>query len=123
MILSKKSILEAIEGGDMAISPFNEENLKEASYSFTIAEEITLDPNEFRVVETREHVTLSAYISCLLSTRGSIAQSGIDALNSSIFCEPGSDNTLKLEVVNHSHKTITLPAYTPIAKGVFLRVA
>lgn len=122
MILSSKSIEEAIAQGLIKIEPFNRESLKEASYSFTLQGEISLQPGEFKVGLTKEKITLGPTVCCQLSTRGSIAQMGIDALQSSTFVEPGSDNQLKLEIKNNSSSLVTLPAGLLIVKGVFLEV-
>jgi hypothetical protein len=46
MILSKKSILEAVQKGEIGISDFNEDNLKEASYTFTLAPKLVVDEKE-----------------------------------------------------------------------------
>lgn len=122
MILSAKSIEEAMTQNLIKIEPFSRENLKEASYTFTLQDEIVLQPGEFKIGLTKEKITLDSTVCCQLSTRGSVAQTGVDALQSSTFVEPGSDNQLKLEIKNNSSIAITLPAGLPIAKGVFLEV-
>lgn len=122
MILSAKSIEEAVTERSIKIEPFNRELLKEASYTFTLQDEMVLQSGEFKVGLTKEKITLGLNICCQLSTRGSVAQMGVDALQSSIFVEPGSDNQLKLEIKNNSLLPVTLPAGLPIVKGIFLEV-
>lgn len=122
MILSRESIEKSLKDGKIKLSPFDETQLKEASYTFTLQDSITLNPGEFKVALTEEKVTLAKDICCFLSTRGSVAQQGIDALQSSTFVEPLSDNQLKLEMKNNSNETIVLEAGTPIVKGIFMRV-
>lgn len=122
MVLSKTSIEEYIKEGKIKIEPFDVSNLKEASYTFTLQDSLALNPGEFAVALTKEKITISADICCFLSTRGSIAQQGIDALQSSTFVEPLSDNQLKLEIKNNSNSAIILEAGTKIVKGIFMRV-
>lgn len=106
----------------MQISPFVASQLKEASYTFTLQDSLVLQPEEFVIALTKERITLPKNVCCFLSTRGSIAQQGVDALQSSAFVEPLSDNQLKLEIKNNSALTVSLGAGTPIVKGVFVRV-
>ncbi len=122
MILSRKSIEEAIKQASIVIEPFDSENLKEASYTFTLQDELHLQPGEFSIGLTKEKITLVPNIACFLSNRGSIAQMGVDALQSSTFVEPKSGNQLRLEIKNNSKKSITLAAGTKIIKAVFFEV-
>lgn len=122
MILSKNSILAAIAKRDIAIEPFDEAMLKVASYSFTLPEDLVLAPDDFKIVETREKLTLSSRVACILSTRRSIAEQGIDALQTDFFCEPDTDNHIRLDFVNHAPTPVTIPAGTPVVKGIFFEV-
>jgi len=122
VVLSQTSIEAAIKQGRISIEPFTAANLKEASYSFSLQDELTLQPGEFVVVLTKEKISLAKDMCCFLSTRGSIAQQGIDALQSSFFVEPLSANQLKLEIKNNSSKSVTLEAGIPIVKGIFMKV-
>ncbi|OGZ69224.1 MAG: hypothetical protein A3D44_00865 [Candidatus Staskawiczbacteria bacterium RIFCSPHIGHO2_02_FULL_42_22] len=118
MILTNEEIKEAIVNGEMAIDPFDEENLKPASYSFTLGNKFKklkkvefldsrikeqefeefelnedgyfLQPGEFIICHTAETLKLGKNIACFLTMRGAKAQMGIDALSGEIFCEPGS---------------------------------
>lgn len=122
MIFSRNTILKAIKNGDISITPFGETSLKEASYSFHISKEITLGPGEFIVLSTLERVCLGDNVALMLSTRGSIAQRGVDVLQSSTFCEPGTDDHLKLEIKNNSNDKVNLTTAMPIVKGIFFSV-
>ena len=122
MVLSRAAIEQFIKEGKIGITPLNSDNFKEASYTFTLKETVVLEPGEFKIVLTTEKITLSHDVCCFLSTRGSIAQMGVDALQSSAFVEPGSDAQLKLELCNNSTAHIALEAGTPIVKGVFMKV-
>jgi len=122
MILSKNTIQEYLDQGKITITPFSDNNLKAASYTFTLSTDYSLEPGEFFVAKTLEHLCLSPKVACFLSTRGSIAQQGIDALQSSIFAEPDTNNPLTIELQNNSKTTIALSEGTPIVKGIFIQV-
>ena len=118
-ILSASEIKKAVADGEIVIDPFDETNLKPASYTFTLGEcvrtvepvrSVVIDsraepkfrefkieedghvfgPSAFAVFQTKEKLQLGENIACFLSMRGKCVQIGIDALRSEIFCEPGS---------------------------------
>ncbi len=122
MILSRKAIERAIAEGKLKIEPFLPANFKEASYSFTLQEELTLLPGEFKVVLTKEVITLPMDLCYFVSTRASVANLGIDALQTSTFVEPGSHYPIKLEIKNNGPESVTLKLGTPVVKAVFMRV-
>lgn len=141
MILSDKDIRQAIADGRIGIDPFEEKNLKAGSCSLTLAamayrlkrvpfidtrnakpeyEEITigedgylLEPGGFIVGATRERITLSSDVAAMVSTRGSRAQMGLDAICSSSFVEPGTNNRLALEM--HNSGTVPLKLFPGIS--------
>lgn len=135
-MLSAKSIQEHIKSGDISISSFKEDYLKPASYVLTLGNNIEkngtrieidqsgyeIQPGEFIIAFTQEKITLSENIGCLVSTKGSIAQSGVDMLNSSFSVEPLSDNCIKLEIVNHSDKVFKIIPGLKVVKAVFFKV-
>jgi deoxycytidine triphosphate deaminase len=149
MILSKQSLLTAIHDGDISISPFASENLKEASYTFTLAATIkrikpvavldlrdvtaydeiimdekgyVLEPGGFAVGYTTEHLSLHGKYACTVSTRGTIAQKGFASLLTDTFCEPDTDNTIALAMHNASGMPVLLTPGLKILKGVFTKV-
>lgn len=136
MILSKDSILKAVKDGVIGIAPFTEENLKEASYTFTLApkllvrgSEVTMDeegyelqPKKFVVGYTNEKLVLNGKYGCILSTRGSVAQKGVAALLSDQYCEPDTDNIIALAIYNASHTPYKLEVGLKIVKGIFAPV-
>lgn len=149
MILSGESIKNAVEKGDLAITPFEAKNLKGASYTFTLGskllipkdvsllkvddiqdrEEITigsegfvLNPGDFILGYTTEHLSLKNNFACFLSTRGSCAQAGLSVLLGSDFAEPDTDNPQMLEIHNVSKSPIKLENGMKIVKGIFVRV-
>ncbi len=136
MILSKQSIIDAVQKGEIGISPFDETNLKDASYTFTLAPKLlihgieqvmgedgyALQPGEFVLGYTAEKLTLHGKYGCIMSTRGSVAQKGLSVLLGSAFAEPDTDNVIILEIHNASAVPILLTPDLKIVKGVFAPV-
>lgn len=148
MFLSDKQIQEYIANQKLSITPFIPENLKPGSYTFTLSSQIRkfsasaelidanensnklteiditsgyiLQPNEFIIGYTNETVTLPDNILCILGTRGSMAQIGLNVLQSSIIAEPGTNNIFALEISNHNTIPIKILPGLKICKGVFL---
>lgn len=121
MHLSQQSIIEAINEGEIMISPLETTNLKPISYTFTNESEVRIQPKEFVIIKSKEIVKFSDNIGGLLSTRGSIAKLGLDCLLSDTIIEPGSEGQLTFCTVNHSNKEVILKAGTPIVKCLFFR--
>jgi deoxycytidine triphosphate deaminase len=117
-ILSAFEITKAVENGEIFIEPFDDANLRSASYVFTLGanyrklktrildaasrpefDEFSMSRDdgyimsvgEFIICRTREKLRLGKNIACWLTMRGTVAQNGIDALGGEIFCEPGSE--------------------------------
>lgn len=133
MILSRNKIQQYIEGGHIRIDPFDENNLKEASYTFHLgsalkdgthipAEGCELQPGQFVVGLLEEHLHIDNSIACLLTVRGSCAQNGINALNSDLFVEPGWSGQLSLAITNIHNVPVRLASGMPIVKGIFMPI-
>lgn len=149
MILSGQKIKQHIQKNDIGIDPFSEENLKGASYTFTLdsklrlledgqtlradvkpnykeifipEEGFTLQPGQFVLGFTKEHLKLNNKFACILSARGSCAQIGLNILLGSHFAEPDTDGQLVLEISNVSGLPIVLFSNMLIVKGVFIPI-
>ncbi len=150
MILSRETILSLVLDGHIGIDPFDEGLFKEASYTFTLGNTlfllppdepidlrigepeptvVTIDddgfqlqPDAFIIAVTNENIRLPLGIACMLSTPSTNAQIGLDPLQTSIFCEPLSDNPIRLELRNNGTSPIILYPGMPIVKGIFMRV-
>jgi dCTP deaminase len=149
MLFSSSSIENAIQSGDISIYPIDHSQLKPASYTFKLGSRLyklrpgeiiytgqkpeyqaidltpsgyLLQPGEYVLGETLEHLKLSDNLLCQLSTRGSIAQIGLNVLLSSTVAEPGTDNVLLLEISNASANPIMLYPNIPIVKGLLFRL-
>ncbi len=147
MVLSHTTIKEEIAAGRLEIDPFDEKNLKGASYTFTLSSKLrfitthghlrtdkkpdykeiimdekgyVLNPEEFLLGLTQEKLSLNGNFACLLSNRGSCAQIGLDVLLSSTFAEPDTNNVQTLEIKNIGQCPILLLPGMSIAKGIFL---
>ena len=139
MFLSSDKLKEAIQSGELAIIPFSDVHLKPASYAFTLdkilqdvatGEEITmpfegyiLEPGRFVTGKTVETVNLKNSYICILGTKGSTAQKGVDVVQSSIIAEPDTNNQFTLEIKNNGPKAIYLIPDMEIVKGIFSRIA
>ncbi len=146
MILSAKKIKKCVQEGIFQIESFNEKNLKGASYTFTLGSKIlrfrdnqvlragnkpqyeeisipdkgyTLKPNEFIIGFTKERLKLKGKYACLLSSRRSCAEMGLNILLSDVFAEPDTDNVLSLAILNISSLPIVLFKDMIIIKGIF----
>ncbi|MDD3006009.1 MAG: hypothetical protein PHX30_00280 [Candidatus Pacebacteria bacterium] len=149
MVLSSQAIKSAVQKSELDITPFDEKNLKPASYTFTLAarllipkkvslivmggeqeyEEVVmgldgfvLQPGDFVLGFTAEHLALKNNYACFLSARGSCAQAGLSVLLSSSFAEPDTDNPIILEIHNAGKSPIRLEAGMKIVKGIFMPV-
>jgi len=138
MILSSVGIQKYIESGEIVIDPFNKGMLKPASYIFTLDNTIRLlreeggydevsivdgyglRPGGFVLASTKEHVRLGDRVGMFLGVRGSMARIGLNALQSSTFAEPGSDNKMILDLSNVVPGSIKLSPGMKIVTGVFV---
>ena len=122
------------------------ENLKSGAYTFTLSprlrkisselidarsesvdyEEIMMNdegyglkPGEFILLETAERVFLSSDIVCMLSTRATLAQMGLDIMQGSSLALPAPETSFVLETTNSGPATVKIYPGLRIAKGIF----
>lgn len=149
MFLSAQKVKELVESGEIQIEPFTIQNMKGASYTFTLGrkakairakdfldsredpdfdefviseEGYTLNPGQFVILYTKEKVNLNNTHTCILSTRATIAQMGLDVTQSSFFCEPDTNNQFALECTNRGSIPVKLYPGTKIVKGIFSKL-
>lgn len=149
MILSGQTIEQVVQSGQMSIDPFQKENLRGASYTFTLGSKLRipkkmplvsletgitfdeikiedkgfiLEPNQFVLGFTQEILSLKNTFTCTLSARGSCAQIGLNVLLSSTFAEPDTNSVMIIEIYNASQNPILLKPGMPIVKGIFTRI-
>lgn len=82
--------------------------------------EITIYPDEFYILSTREKLTFNSSIAGFIQGRSSIARLGINIHNAGFF-DPNFSGTATLEVTNFTRIPITIPADTRICQMVFIR--
>lgn len=126
MIFSKRAIKTAIKDGKLVIVPFDEANIGSAHIDLHLGalpgKALVLKPKEFVTAQTKERITLSRNICGFVEGRASLAMKGISIEQSSTFIEPGSDDTMTLEIFNASDKDYELEPGQPIAKMCLTKV-
>ncbi|MEL9914404.1 MAG: hypothetical protein QW364_04740 [Thermoplasmatales archaeon] len=77
MILSDQTIMELIYNHTLSIEPFSEERLTPNGYDFGLQETVTIPPNKGIQLESKETVSLPAYIGAMMFLRSSYSRIGI----------------------------------------------
>lgn len=126
MFLSKESIKEAVQKGDIGITHFDEKFLKSASYTLTLGPlkgvSPELKPGQFVLLETKEKVTLNGKYCGFMVTPANLARQGINVTQGSDLAEPDTDNTMILEVSNNGNETVVFEEGMRILKIAFTRL-
>ena len=118
MFFSGEQLNRLILEREIIIEPFEPNNLKSMSYTFVLGNTVRvlkkqsfldtrqapffnemqipddgyeLNPGDFAIFLTKEKISLNGKYICLLSTRSTIAQMGLDVSQSSFFAEPDTD--------------------------------
>ena len=127
MILSKRAVLQAIEQGKVAITPFSKDQVEAAHinlhlYIGTRARAIVVTPKSFLIARTLEKITLADDMCAFMEGKAGLAKQGLSVEQSSTFIEPGSDNFMTLEIFNAGDEPVRLEAGQPIAKMFLMHV-
>lgn len=140
MLMHDAEILKAIEKNEMAITPFEKDNLKGASYDLTIGGEalvsnrdekvmispsggsLKLEAGDFALVLTRETVKLPLNIAGSIGMRSTLARSGLILLHG-MQIDPGWDAHLRFGLYNASPRKIMLDYGDDICMVEFHRLA
>ncbi len=131
MFLNQRQIQQLVAENNNFIAPFDKKLLKPASYTFrfgssaghnTPEEGIIIQPSEFINIESLETVHFPDTVLGILSTRGSIAQAGLDCLLTDTIIEPGSQGKLRFSCKNNSDHPISLKFGQPLVKCVFSKI-
>ena len=77
-----------------------------------------IDPGEFILATTREHVRIPSNVAAFVQGRSSIGRIGLTTQNAG-FVDPGFHGHITLELVNESPNTIILKPGYPVAQLVF----
>lgn len=151
MIYSDIDIKAAIESGDIIIEPFDATSVKPGTYRFTLNDKLlvtkavaeidaksgeveyetiqigpegyVIQPGEFLLGQTRETLTISTKLACILDARSSLARIGLNVLQSSLFVEPGqAESHETLEISNIGKSPIRVYAGMQICRGYFVQL-
>lgn len=77
-----------------------------------------IDPGEFVLATTQEHVAIPSNVAAFVQGRSSIGRIGLTTQNAG-FVDPGFHGHITLELVNESPNTIILMPGYPVAQLVF----
>lgn len=77
-----------------------------------------IDPGEFVLATTQEHVNIPSNVAAFVQGRSSIGRIGLTTQNAG-FVDPGFHGHITLELVNESPNTIILKPGYPVAQLVF----
>ncbi len=127
MFLNKEAIKQAVKKGDIGITDFDEQYLKDASYTLTLGpingkDTFELEPHGFALLETEEKITLNGKYCGILSTPARLAKQGINVTQGSDFAEPDTDNTFILETSNSSNEKVVFTKGMKIIKIAFSKI-
>lgn len=124
-MFSKKAILKAMDRGLLQISPFDESQIESAHINLHLSGDIAkviIPAKGFVLAQTADKLTLADSICGLVEGRASLAKKGISVEQSSTFVEPGTDNTITLEIFNASDDEVVINPGDEIAKLFILKV-
>lgn len=128
MILSGSVIKKSIQRGVISIKPLSEGQIDQAHVDLHLGEIngqnglFTLAPKGFVLAKTLEKITLPTTVCGLIEGRAGLAKKGVSVEQSSKFIEPGTNNTITLEVFNASNEPVALEIGQRIAKLILMRV-
>jgi dCTP deaminase len=106
LILSDVEIEERINNHSLQITPFEPSCLNGAGYDLRLAEELTMEPHQHRLVATLERVELGDNLVGTLHIRSSLARWGIIA--SLALVDPGFRGQLTILLYNVGSRKLEL---------------
>jgi deoxycytidine triphosphate deaminase len=129
MIISGEAIKEGVQRGIIGIEPFSEDEVEAVHINLHLGEVdsaqdgvVTIPAKGFLIARTKEKIMLPSNICGLIEGRSKLAQQGISVEQSSKLIEPGSDNTMVLEIFNASDVDVQLSLGQKIAKMILLKI-
>lgn len=149
MILSDVDILAFLKSGDIVIDPFDPSAVKPGTYRFTLndvllrpkivaeldattgepaydtiqipTEGFVIRPGDFFLGQTKETLSISTKLACVLDARSSLARIGLNVLQSSLFVEPGQQKSHEtIEISNIGPSPVRVYAGMQIVRGYFV---
>jgi len=125
MILNNRQIKEAVEGGDITIEPFDENQVQVATYDLRVGNQgatastkkltridkegyLLLKPGDFAVIIVLEKLCLNAHHVGRFGLRSKYARKGLIATTGPQI-DPGYEGRLIIGLTNPTPNSITLP--------------
>jgi dCTP deaminase len=120
VILSDRSIRDAIAAGDLLVVPEPEDKaFQPASLEVHLGEDVELNPWIHTLSHLLEWLELPGHIACQLTGKSSLARLGLQVHTTAGWIDPGFRGQIVLELVNMSPKPIVLLKGSPVAQLVF----
>lgn len=137
--LSDAQLKAAVADGDLAVEPFDEDNVEPASLDLALGEEafvasedektrlddgdvLTLPPGEMVLVLTREHLDLGPQLAGTIGLRSHFSRKGVDLL-AGPQVDPGFEGPLHIVLVNLSPSRIVVEYGEPFLTVEFRRLS
>lgn len=106
MILSYQSLVnECLDG---LLDDFDYNQIQPASVDLRLAQNITLNPLEFKLASTLEYVSMCDYFVGRVEGKSSLGRLGLGVHITAGFIDPGFQGNITLELFNFSDKVISL---------------
>ena len=129
MVLSGGAIRRGVRDGRIGISPYDEGQIEAAHINLRLGDSdamrdgvLVVQPAQFVLARTLEHITLPKNLCGHLEGRSKLAQLGLSIEQSSTFVEPGSDSTMVLEIYNVSSEAVRLERGKNVAKLILMQI-
>lgn len=149
MVLSDRDIIQRIERGRLVVEPFEEENVEPSSVDlriggqFLIVEKseaadvvdiresddgleytetlqyVTIEPGDFVLASTIEHVHLPHDLSAEVLGRSSLGRLGLSVHQTAGYIDPGFAGQITLELSNHGPAPVRIHEGQRICQIVF----
>jgi dCTP deaminase len=138
MLLNDKTIREQINSGKIHIRPsIHEVQIQPASLDVRVDNEvyypeqdkletedvITIEPGEFVLTQTLEHIGLPDDLGSFMTGRSSIGRSGLIVHTTAGWIDPGFHGTITMEMYNVSQTSVTVKAGERVAQLLFFKMA
>ncbi len=137
-MLADAEIREALTDGGLGIEPFFDDCLQPASYDFRVGNQafisgtdsvtdvanrglVILEPGEFAVIATREHISCGAQFAAQLGLDSEYARQGL-VLLSGPQIDPGFHGVLIVRVTNLAPRRVTLTYEAPFLSVQFFKL-
>jgi dCTP deaminase len=141
MLLSDRSIRDALSSGRISINPWTRDNIQPASIDLTLSDDfliedemapwvmrrqrldqVTLRQGQFILASTRETVELGNDIAARVEGKSSLGRQGLLAHITAGFIDPGFRGQITLELCNMARRPFLVTAGMKICQIGFLEM-